>query len=399
MEYFPSPARYYEVFPPKNTKTRIEVRDGRKSVILTEDVPAGEIIYEEKPVVAVLDADLQESGEYCAHCFRSVEPEMAVIMTSNNPISSIFCSEVCLDANTTQSHKLLFTTEPPLPPQMSPPMPAESQEARRQAQEKFVDYVKNEKRSVPLLVARFIARQVAVETSRLAQAERQPSDFTDADGGEYQLADHIERLRYVENHPASEERLTLVDVLRTALPGLEQFVTEEGHATVAGKLAYNAFGVCFGTGRDDKPAPTARPEDIERTRTPYGTSRQIGTAFYTLSCYLPHSCSPNARPSFDLGTNELQLIADRDLKKGDTLSVAYVDVTRREDETIVECRRRRRIELARGWRFACQCSRCAEESSELSSEEKAAEAELKKDESVVDAAVRHEEDGSSTNAK
>ena len=27
----------------------------------------------------------------------------------------------------------------------------------------------------------------------------------------------------------------------------------------------------------------------------------------------------------------------------------------------MECRRRRRIELARGWRFACGCDRCAEE--------------------------------------
>lgn len=55
------------------------------------------------------------------------------------------------------------------------------------------------------------------------------------------------------------------------------------------------------------------------------------------------------------------LTAERDLKKGDELTIAFVDVTQHEGETALECRRRRRIELARGWRFACSCSRCEEE--------------------------------------
>ena len=35
-----------------------------------------------------------------------------------------------------------------------------------------------------------------------------------------------------------------------------------------------------------QPVPNDRPEDIERTRTPFGTSRQIGTAFYYVSSYV-----------------------------------------------------------------------------------------------------------------
>ena len=53
---------------------------------------------------------------------------------------------------------------------------------------------------------------------------------------------------------ASEEEVKLLaKVLATAVPGLDQFTSrDERHATLLGKMAYNAYGVCFGGGRDDK---------------------------------------------------------------------------------------------------------------------------------------------------
>ena len=41
--------------------------------------------------------------------------------------------------------------------------------------------------------------------------------------------------------------------------------------------------------------------------------------------------------------------------------MAYVDVTQHPDETVVQARQRRRKEIARGWRFPCECQRCEEE--------------------------------------
>jgi mitochondrial import receptor subunit TOM20 len=174
-----------------------------------------------------------------------------------NRLSCVFCSKACLVANKTQSHSLLFTTDSPLPPEIAAgPLPAEAIEERKRAQEKFVKYLKTEGRAGPLLVAKFIARQVAMETNKMVESVRKSSteqnaDFTDAEGGEYLLADHIERLRYLEVTPPKEELPLLVDVLKTALPGLEQFVTDERHTTLLGKVAYNAYGVVFGGGRDD----------------------------------------------------------------------------------------------------------------------------------------------------
>ena len=108
--------------------------------------------------------------------------------------------------------------------------------------------------------------------------------------------------------------------------------------------------------------PKCRPENVEKTRTPYGTQRQIGSAIYTVSSYLNHSCQPSARPSFASGTSEMSIVASRDLKKGDELTIAFVDVNQHPNETTLDCRRRRRTELVRGWRFSCGCERCTEES-------------------------------------
>jgi mitochondrial import receptor subunit TOM20 len=119
------------------------------------------------------------------------------------------------------------------------------------------------------------------------------------------------------------------------------------------------------------------------TRTPRGTSRQVGSAFYIVSSYvcfvaprplhgqrthnyhllvqITHSCVPSARPSFPQGTSELHLFANRAIKKGEEITVAFVDTTPRPDETPSAARRRRRIDLHRGWRFACYCEKCLEE--------------------------------------
>ena len=60
---------------------------------------------------------------------------------------------------------------------------------------------------------------------------------------------------------------------------------------------------------------------------------------------LAHSCDPSTRPSFTTGSTQLQLIANRPIKKGDELTIAYVDVTQRPGESAEEARRRRRGQL------------------------------------------------------
>lgn len=109
---------------------------------------------------------------------------------------------------------------------------------------------------------------------------------------------------------------------------------------------------------------------------------------------LVHSCDPNTRPAFSAGTSELHLVATRPIKKGEELTVSYVDVTQHEGETAVEARRRRRYDLARGWRFKCECARCLEEAEAATEVEKEEEKlNLLKDESKIEAVVERVERG------
>ena len=258
-------------------------QDAKKVLIVDKDFAAGEVIYkacdvvyfsqgrykcvsspQEFPVVAVLDQDLQEKGTHCGQCLRPIQLEMS-LQLANDPSSSTFdltyCSKACMIASKNQSHSLLFSSDPPLPPEIpSLPSPPAAREARRAAQIEFVKFLKKENRASPLLLARFVARQVAAEWQKMVETPTSGTkkinlnDFTDSDGPDhsYGLGDHVERLRYLEVVPDKEEVSLLSNVLRTALPGLEGFVLEEQHAILLGKVIYNAFGICYSGGRDDR---------------------------------------------------------------------------------------------------------------------------------------------------
>src|SRR3984957_17368243 len=145
-------------------------------------------------------------------------------------------------------------------------MPPQGLEARKNAQMAFVAYIKRISKAAPLLVAKFIARQVAFETANMFPLASSlfRSDLPEADGGQYTLYDHIERLRYLDVPAPEQEVKLLSNVLKTALPGLKQFITDERHAMLLGKMGYNMYGICFDSGRDDKVGFSTLVETKER---------------------------------------------------------------------------------------------------------------------------------------
>ncbi|KAL0950169.1 hypothetical protein HGRIS_010162 [Hohenbuehelia grisea] len=362
-------AAYFDHFPPKSVDVGIDDCDiggqgARKVLVARKDFQPGDLIYKEHAIAATLDTDLQARGTHCTHCLRAIEKGMAIPASASDPFAAVYCSKPCQLKSKTQSHNLLFSLEPLLPIEVLPEPPsAASLEERRKAQTLLIEYLKKRGHGAIVLVARFLGRQVQTETAKqFPQLMTIPEiDYPSPDDPRFGLPEQVEHLRYLELVPPEGERKFLTDILATTLPGLEMFITDERYASVLGKMRYNSFGVCFGGGRDDRPIFDERPEDRERTRTPYGTARQIGSGIYNLSSYLSHSCVPNTRPSFSNGTAELHLIATKAIKKGDQLTVSYVDVTQHEGEDLAECYRRRRREIARGWRFACTCPRCKED--------------------------------------
>jgi len=219
-------------------------------------------------VVAVLDHDLQETGTYCTYCLRSVDPQNVVI-PSVDRFSSVYCSTDCETRSKQQSQNLLFGRETVLPPALLPlaDIPGAT-ENRNAAQTAFADYLKSNQKSLPLLVARFAARQgeaclsrfavlprltpstVDAEISKMIPPEMRAGDFPASDdNSDY---DHMERLRYVDTEVTQEEKTLLSNVLASALPGLERLLGDDRHNVLKGKIRYNSIGVSFNGGRDDK---------------------------------------------------------------------------------------------------------------------------------------------------
>ncbi|KAH9927200.1 MAS20-domain-containing protein [Epithele typhae] len=395
------PGSYYEFFPGKAMNVAIESASSeedkppKKILVAKKDFNAGDVIYTETPMISALDADLE--GKHCAHCFKPVD-EASLASPSMDTYNVAFCSQTCRAKAHRQWYNFLHGSDPILPPSL------------RKARTAYATWLNGADDKPPVkrahvLAGRFLAKQVALETGKLlpgGAADLEAELHRIADGKDrYGVGDHMERLRFLEGSVTDQEVDVLKNVLASALPGFENAMETGRHAMLIGKLSYNAIGITPDGGRDDKPAPTERPEDQERTRTPHGTSRQLGAGLYLVSSYLAHSCDPSTRPVFAPGSTDLKLVATRPIKAGDELTIAWVDVQRPAEESAELARRMRRIELARGWRFKCECSRCLTETlAELAVEDDAAEGAtaavaeedlgITGDESVTENVTRHE---------
>lgn len=153
---------------------------------------------------------------------------------------------------------MLFGREPVLPPELDPGVVGNTTDtdAREAAQTAYVEWLKAKAGQANVLGARFVAKQIAHETSKLVKDKHnalQAEAALLADGGElYSVSDHMERLRFVEGNVTDEEVKLLQTVFGAALPGLEQSVNEERLAVLVGKMAYNSIGITPDGGRDEK---------------------------------------------------------------------------------------------------------------------------------------------------
>ncbi|ELU45509.1 MAS20 domain-containing protein [Rhizoctonia solani AG-1 IA] len=439
---------YYDVFPPKNMNVKIvnvPVKDKsgqptesdgkpilRSTLVSNKDIKAGDVIYMVRhrlagTVVATLDFDLQNLRTHCTHCLRRID---APISVPDDPLDATYCSKGCQVASKIQSQNVLFGLDPPLPSNSEEPEKPKTEAElveRRKSQEEFVETLRKTGATRALLVARFIACMVAEQSAKLGAAvspsskNSSPADLfglpePEGDSNTYSFYDHVERLKYLEitETPIEiEEVNALKKAMKNAMEGLEEFVGDR-YPLLKGKMAYNAIGVAFGGGRDDKAWNQIFEDLMERLGKPalhfigfphtyaaISLSSKIPDQLNVILIQLAHSCAPNVAPSFHTGTSDLHLVANENITSGTELTMAYVDVNQGPTETRLEARRRRRQELARGWRFACECSKCLKEVEEgILEEDKKAEgdAAVKEDlelgsEAKLEDAVRRYESG------
>src|SRR5882762_2649297 len=98
------------------------------------------MLIQEDAVVTTLDFDLVGKGTHCTHCLRAIAEGEAVQLESDL-LEAAYCSTQCQAKSKVQSQNLLFGSEPPLPLELGPALPAEVMEKRGKAQTAFAKYV------------------------------------------------------------------------------------------------------------------------------------------------------------------------------------------------------------------------------------------------------------------
>ncbi len=177
------------------------------------------------------------------------------IKEESDPINAIYCSKECQLASSSESQNFLFGSKPILPPEMDNGMSQLTKARRTAAQKTFTEFIMSQTGSAPLLLARFVARQIGIETAKLLPssstvAASQP-DLAEK-GGDYGILDHLERLRYVDTEVSDKDHALYTELFAATLPGLEQSLPKEKHPINLGKIAYNAYGICYSGGRDGR---------------------------------------------------------------------------------------------------------------------------------------------------
>lgn len=217
-------------------------------------------------MVSVLDSDLEGKRAHCSQCLRKID-DGAALTPDGDRLTSAFCSEECQARLRAESQTLLFGPEYAIPAELNPAnQDPEAVKKRQDAQIAFARFVRESGRAQVMLVARFMARQVVNETVKLLptghrSAPTQTDEWTEHG---YTLFDHMERVRFLELSGKEGEAEHLRAILKANLQGLEDFVTDERYTVLIGKMAYNAYGVSFSGGRDDKVRTTSplRPHPL-----------------------------------------------------------------------------------------------------------------------------------------
>ncbi|KAF9561202.1 hypothetical protein EC968_005829 [Mortierella alpina] len=329
MDVHKKQEKYYTVFPPKEMNVKVdELPEGltaegksvvRRGLIATKDFAVGETIYSESPIISSLEPSM-EGGEFCHYCLKQiVEEEFKVPCSTCSKV--VFCSPPCESSAMTEFHAVLCTKD---------------SEDASSPERGLYDYTKETNNKYPEMIAKFLVRMVHEETVN--------------SGEEYNLFDHIERLRFLEVRPSAAEEKE-IELLKTALgskiPGIEEFINEERYLTLKGKLLYNAYGVS--TSLDANRSVEPSPEQYRSIHD----APVVGAGFYRVSSYMSHSCDPNTKVAYQEHHNSLSVVATKAIKAGDELHVGFID---QKNGTLST--EERRQELFQHYRFKCMCPVC-----------------------------------------
>ncbi|CAO3621831.1 unnamed protein product [Cunninghamella blakesleeana] len=301
---------FYVDFPPADTHVKLaelpsntleNSQTMRRGLVADKDMKAGEVIYEEFPLISALNPDME--GKYCNFCMKTLNENEKVECSYCDRVG--FCSNECEQQAQKLYHQFMCTDN--------------KTKVHGAKETAFYQHVSSNNLKYPQMIARF-ASSILAEEMEKKQTEKQKKRY-------YTSWDHVDRFRYVETSATentTKEIFLLKDVLMNKVPGISQLLTDEIYLALKGKLIYNCYSV---------PDFNSPPLDNQQQNLSEENHRQIptlkdhgliGVGLYKISTYIGHSESnPNVQLEYRSGNNILTIIASTDIKKGEELVSNY----------------------------------------------------------------------------
>jgi len=345
---------YFNIYPNKDMNVKIDKKD--YDIIITKDIAAGEVIYKEKPMMATLDPRV-ENTNYCSHCLKRFEGEGFKGKDKN----VIFCSKECSEESWDKYNKYLYqptldditealksgdkieiTNADPVGNEAPATIvaeekpegesteekkdeegkenPEEAKEGKEEKEEgekkteledvdKFWKLLKETKKTCPILIARFVAKMIDRELNGKPQSE------------EYSDWDHLERFKFLDELESSEDDEKELTLIQSIIgKHSNEILPKEYYNMLKGRFLYNIYAIP--APKEETSLTLEKSDEIKR----YVAGEPIiGAGLYHISSFIHNSFHPNAEVKFLDNNNVLSLVALKDLKEGDVLTVRYID--------------------------------------------------------------------------
>ncbi|KAI9278673.1 hypothetical protein BDA99DRAFT_492839 [Phascolomyces articulosus] len=313
-------ARFYELFPPKETHVRLaEILAGeslegkplyRRGLVANEELKEGQVIYTESPLVSVLHPSL--GSQYCNFCLKKI-PEEGKIECSNCD-NVAFCSAECDKVANENYHPYFCTNSKNYNEGKvnaegeETTTPSDNDNAKEMA---FLNYTKKKNAKYAYMVAKFLSTFMTEEIERICRGE--PSETN------YSSWDHIDHFRYIDTSADEEtahEMVMLKEMLGSKVQGISEFITNEIYPMLKGKMVFNAYAVNISE-------DVYVPESNEQIRKTSSDKKSVGAALYKISTYIGQSeAEPNVKLTFD-DSHDISIVALKDISKDTELFASY----------------------------------------------------------------------------
>ncbi|KAI8066806.1 hypothetical protein BC940DRAFT_367850 [Gongronella butleri] len=314
---------FYERFPAKETNVTLAElpslsSDGsvRRGLVTRGPIGAGHVVYRETPMVCALFPRFE--GTRCHFCFLPLDGDgdhSAVVACTSCDVR--FCSVGCQRSSWTLEHQFLCTSHY-----------ADSRESKLWASMSDEGNKNGHEDLYPHMIARFLASMVAEEAQK-----------SQANGTFISSWDHIDRFRYLEtlstDNTVAEMQL-IKDALTNKVPGIDEFLTDDIYLMLKGKFTYNTYPVHDAQGsttpssiadsHDNESSTSTLMEEPYRVIPALASQAVIGVGLYKISTYLGQAAAGNAnvKMEFSRDTNELTIVALRDLETNEELLMDFI---------------------------------------------------------------------------